>query len=325
MSRWLPFGLCLALWATGPAVAHAQGPHRPAVLVVVGAPGTAEYGAQFKAWAERWQKVSTQAKANLTVIGLQKSEQTDLKTLEQFLTDAADATAPLWIVLIGHGTFDGKTAKFNLRGPDLEAGHLAGQLKNIKRPVALVNCAASSAPFIPACSGAKRVIITATKSGFEDNWARFGDHLSQAIADPEADLNGDGQVALLEAFVTAADRTAKAYALDGRLATEHPLIDDNGDGKGSRSEWFTGKPGPQKTKAGAAVDGRLAKRMHLIESELEQKLTADQRAARDRLEIELDKLREKKQDFDSIDYDRRLEALLIRIAQIYDAAEKPAP
>ena len=53
--------------------------------------------------------------------------------------------------------------------------------------------------------------------------------ISAAIADPEADLDKDGQTSLLEAHLTAAKRTADFYQLEQRMATEHPLLDDNGN------------------------------------------------------------------------------------------------
>ena len=40
----------------------------------------------------------------------------------------------LFIVLIGHGTFDGADAKFNLVGPDLEVGRLGVAVRRLARP-----------------------------------------------------------------------------------------------------------------------------------------------------------------------------------------------
>jgi len=40
----------------------------------------------------------------------------------------------LWLVLIGHGTFDGKEAKVNLRGPDLSAADLVGMVEAVPPP-----------------------------------------------------------------------------------------------------------------------------------------------------------------------------------------------
>ena len=53
--------------------------------------------------------------------------------------EGKDGPAPLWLVLIGHGTFDGQEAKFNLRGPDFTATELALWLRPFHRPLAIVD------------------------------------------------------------------------------------------------------------------------------------------------------------------------------------------
>ena len=74
-------------------------------------------------------------------------------------------TEAVWLVLIGHGTYDGKEAKFNLRGPDVSDAELAEWLKACKRPLAVIDCSSSSAPFLNRLSGRDRVVITATRTG----------------------------------------------------------------------------------------------------------------------------------------------------------------
>src|SRR5262245_9454115 len=95
---------------------------RPGVIVVVGAEGTAEYGRQFRQWAERWQQAAERGKADFAAVGLaDPGSVADRDILKERLTQATGASEPLWLVLIGHGTFDGKTARFNLRGSDVSA------------------------------------------------------------------------------------------------------------------------------------------------------------------------------------------------------------
>ena len=77
------------------------------------------------------------------------------------------------------------------------------------------------------------MVVTATRSGSELNFARFGQYLADAIGDPQADLDKDGQVSLLEAFLMASGRVAEFYRTRIELATEHALIDDNGDRLGT--------------------------------------------------------------------------------------------
>ncbi|HEV7223310.1 MAG TPA: hypothetical protein VGN42_11460, partial [Pirellulales bacterium] len=217
----------------------AEEQERPAVLVVVGAPGTDDYAKQFRQWAARWRQAADRGGAEFVAIGLEGEGETgDRELLRQCLAERAQSsTAALWLVLIGHGTFDGKTAKFNVRGPDFSADELAEWLKPAERPLAIVNCASASGPFLNALSGPNRVVIAATKSGHEHNFARFGDYLSAAIADPKADLDKDDQTSLLEAFLLAAARVEEFYKEESRLATEHALIDDNGDRLGTPADW----------------------------------------------------------------------------------------
>src|SRR5690606_20384527 len=99
-----------------------------------------------------------------------------------------------------------------------------------------------------------------------------------------------------EAFLSASHRTAEFYKTEGRLATEHALIDDNGDGLGTPADWFRGVRAVKKSENDAPVDGQRAHQFHLVRSLAEQQLSADVRARRDALELEVAQLRDKKQD-----------------------------
>ena len=297
---------------------------RPTVIVVVGAAGDVEYGAQFAAWAGLWQETCSKAGVKFAAIGLNNSEESDDRTaLKNMLTDESKQTAAaLWLVLIGHGTYDGRTAKFNLRGPDLSADDLAEWLETVLRPLVVINTASSSAPFLNKLSADGRVVISATKSGFEQNYARFGEYLAEAIAEPQADLDKDGQTSLLESFLAASNRTNEFYSAAGRLVTEHALLDDNGDGLGTRADWFRGVRPVQKAEDGASLDGYRAHQFHLIHSEAESKMPAQLRIERDRLELEVIKLRDAKESFSEEEYYSRLEKLLYQIAQIYEQTDR---
>jgi len=297
---------------------------RPAVIVVVGAAGAPEYGAQFVKWARLWEQACSKGGEKFTAIGLDEADNPDdLTRLQQTLaSESQQSAAALWLVLIGHGTFDGRTAKFNLRGPDLAADDLAEWLKPAIRPLIVINTASSSAPFLSKLSAQKRVVVTATKSGFEQNYARFGEYLAGAIAEPQADLDKDGQTSLLEAFLSASARTNEFYSTAGRLVTEHALLDDNGDGLGTRADWFRGIRPVQKAEDGAALDGYRAHQFHLVPSEAENKIPPRLRARRDQLELEVVKLRDTKDNFSEDEYFARLEKLLCDIAQIYEQTDK---
>ncbi len=299
------------------------------VIVAVGAPGEEGYGEPFTQWADRWRVVCQYADAKFVVVGLNASEtNADRDQLKKLLDqEPKDSAAELWLVLIGHGTFDGKDAKFNLRGPDLAAGQFAEWLQPFQRPLVLINCASGSGPFINQLSKAGRVVIAGTRSGFEQNYARFGDFISASISDPSADLDKDGQTSLLEAFLTASNRVGEFYKNEGRLATEHALLDDNGDGRGTQSDWFKGTRAVKKAAEGASVDGLRAHQIHLVRSKQERELPAEVRARRDKIELEIAKLREIKDKIPEDGYYQQLEPLLLDLAHLYEktGAAQPHP
>lgn len=296
------------------------------VIVVVGAAGEEEYGKVFSEEAARWEKVSEQAKAKHVTIGFATTgPELDHAAVQHALeAEAKEGEGELWLVFIGHGTFDGKEAKFNLRGPDLGATELAQWLQPFHRPLAIIDTSSASAPFLNKLAGPRRVVITATRSGFEQNYTRFGRFFSEAIGDPQGDLDKDGETSLLEAFLSASARLTEFYKTEGRLATEHPLIDDNGDGLGTPPDWFKGVRAIKKAQGGASADGPRAQQFVLLRSENEQKLSTAVRIQRDELEIALVKLRDTKANLPEDEYYRRLEELLLQIARLYEAPAVPA-
>jgi hypothetical protein len=294
-------------------------------VIVVGAEGDPEYGAQFNQWADRWEQAAQRGDARLIRIGDQDSDSAaDRDRLKETLAALpAKSTAALWLVLIGHGTFDGRLAKINLRGPDVSAKELAGWLEPFERPLAVINCASASGPFVNRLSAAGRVVVTATKSGYEHHYARFGNYLSAAIADQGDDLDKDGQTSLLEAYLAASARVAEFYAQQGRLATEHSLLDDNGDGLGTPASWFRGVRAVRKAEDNALPDGARAHQLHLIRGELEQNMPPDVRSRRDQLELAVIQLREKKPELDEGEYYRELETLILELARLYERLDRP--
>lgn len=307
-------------------------PDPATVVVVVGAEGETGYGKQFAAWAQRWEKAAQRGNANFVLVGpgfkaaaSAEGMVDDRRLLQDVIRSELKpdrANQRLWIVLIGHGTFDGKEAKFNLRGPDVSDEELATWLAPCKRPLAVINCSSASAPFLGRLSGAGRVIVTATRTGNEINATRFGDYLSGAIADAGADLDKDGQTSLLEAFLAASHRTSEFYANEGRILTEHALLDDNGDKLGISADFFSGLRATKAARDGAPLDGPRARQFHLVLSPAEQAMPAELRARRDELELAVENLRQQKSSMPEADYYARLEPLLLDLAGLYAT---PAP
>lgn len=301
------------------------GDFRPAVIVVVGAEGAKEYGEQFRQWASRWETAAKQAAAEFSAIGIDDvGSKTDREVLaERIAALGTPSTEPAWLVLIGHGTFDGKTARFGLRGPDFTPAELAAWLKPVERPLAIIDCTSSSGPFLNELSGQNRVVVTAARSGFEYNYARFGDYISSAITDSKADLDKDDQTSLLEAFLLAASGVKEFYASEGRLTTEHALIDDNGDKLGTPADWFSGLRATKTAKDGASLDGVLAGQFVLVKSRGEQQLPAEIRARRDALERELAAVRQRKSKLPEEEYLALIEPILLELAKLYESAAAP--
>lgn len=317
--RLLPI-LVIGVALASPSQAATNAP-QTSVIVVVGAPGEEEFGKQFTEWSSKWMAAATKASAKSLLIGT-KPETNDLTQIEAALAaEPKESASELWLVLIGHGTFAANEAAFNLRGPDLTAARLATLLKPFKRPVAVIDCASSSGPFVAALSGPNRVVITATRSGAEVNFSRFGQHMADAIGSTEADLDKDGQTSLLEAFILGSARTQEFYKSNDRLATEHALLEDNGDGMAVQGDWFRGIRAVKKAKDNAPADGTLANQFVLIRSDSENRFDDAFRARRSQLEGELEKLRQQKATLSETDYLNRMEPIAHALARTYAHAE----
>ncbi len=316
--------MLMALICLG-AFAHADAnADRASVIIAVSEGGEAQYSDAFAKWAAHWEQACDAGGAKRLTIGLDKpapdakDAPSDREKLKAALdAEPSDGANELWLVLLGHGTADAKDAKFNLRGDDVSVAEIAAWLKRFERPVIVVCAFSASGAWLKPLAAPGRVIVTATKSGSENNYARFGGYLSQAIADPAADIDKDGETSLLEAWLTAARKAAEFYKEEGRLATEHSLLEDNGDGLGTPPDWFSGVRAVKKAKDGSAPDGLRAAQIHLVRSAAERALSAEQRAQRDALERELAALRDRKAGMKEDEYFGELEALLLKIARIY--------
>ena len=250
MRGWV---VCAWVWivALPAAQAWAQQTH---LLVVTGLGGEPAYTTQFHEWATTLVNAATTRydvpPANLTYLGEQpsldperiadRSSRENIEAAIDAIAERADPGDHVVIVLFGHGSAT-DVARVNLPGRDLSADDFAHLVERLDvQHVTFVNTASASGPFVEKLSGEGRVVMTATRTGGERNASVFGGYFVEAFADGQdaADQNKDGRVSMLEAFTYARLRVAESYEADGRLATEHALLDDNGDGSG------TGEPDP---------------------------------------------------------------------------------
>ena len=218
------------------APAYAQATH---LAVIVGLAGEPEHAELFTRWAGTL--LDAAAKLGVEdVIYLAEKPEADAKRVtgrstKDEIVKAFDKLATageddvVFIVLIGHGTFDGKVAKFNLPGPDLTPADFEPLLKKVRsRNVVFVNTASASGPFIEALAGSGRTIVTATRTGAERFATLFGGYFVDALAGTDADADKNRRISVLEAFTYAKREVATAYEREGIMSTEHALLSDSG-------------------------------------------------------------------------------------------------
>jgi hypothetical protein len=139
------------------------------------------------------------------------------------------------IVLLGHGTYDGDVAKFNLVGPDMTAKDWTDVLAGVQGRVTVVNTTEASFPFLEALSSKGRVVITATHSAAQKYATVFPEYFVKAMKEASTDLDKNGRTSIFEVFASASASVKQHFEQRGQLLTEHALIDDNGDGKGRQA------------------------------------------------------------------------------------------
>lgn len=230
--------------------------------------------------------------------------------VERALSGLADRAEPgdrVMIVLLGHGSWDGETARISLPGPDLTAADFAELLSPFdEQTVAFVNTTSSSGPFLRALSGERRIVVTATSRGGERNATLFGRFFAEAMASSGADLDQDGSVSLLEAFTHAKAAVDGHYEENNLLQTEHPRLDDDGDGEGAAD------PGPDADDGTLAASFVLAPGPAVAGAPPELQELYDQRRI---LEEDLRDLRARSEEMDADRYDDSLEVLLLDLAR----------
>jgi len=324
MRRLIAAAAALVLAFAAPARAQ-QASH---LLVIVGAGGDLENADRFHQWAVTLIDAARgrYAMPAGSVIYLGEDQSRDPARISGRSTREGVATAigkiaaqarpgdRVFIVLIGHGASAMAGARFNLVGPDLNALEFAKLLDPLAaQSVVFANTASASAGFVAALTGKDRVVIAATQTDGEKNQTRFGEYFAAAFAatDADADTDKDGRVSVLEAFLWARARTVDSYNRDGQLLTEHAVLDDNGDGKGTAAP---GQPGG---------DGAMARTLFLSAAS-SLRPSGDQAdpelralvAERDGVEAKIAALKAAKDKTDPESYERDLEQMLIDLARV---------
>ncbi|HMF94654.1 MAG TPA: hypothetical protein VKE96_10180 [Vicinamibacterales bacterium] len=222
--------LCSVLCAT-PAVA--QQTH---LLVITGVPGDEEHAKQFQKWADTFVDAAKKKDGvpddNVTVLTDRRATK---EGVEKAFAEVSARVKPgdsVVVLLIGHGSFNGQQAAFNLPGPDLTVAEWTKLLDKLPaQHVGFINTSSSSGAFLPAIAAPGRVVITATKTGGERNETQFPEFFVAAFNDPAADRDRNGHVSLAEAFEYAKAKVVQAFQQKGLLLTEHATMDDGSEGQ----------------------------------------------------------------------------------------------
>ena len=307
--------LMLLVTALGAGLARAQDHY---TLLVTGASG----GATFTENLDRWRATLIAALRDVPMFdddhlivlaetpgpGVGRASREGLRRAAEQLAGRMGEDAVLYVVLIGHGSFDGIDAKFNLVGPDLEAAEWDTLLSRLPGRLVFVNTTSASFPFLERLAGRGRTIVTATESAVQRYDTVFPQFFVEAFVDLSADRDKDGRVSILEAFEFASVGVRQWYQQRGQLATERALLDDTGDGRGVEA----GQSGP---------DGAIAARLYLGAGAEETGVVTDPRLAplvtrRRALRQEVDDLKAVKADMSPELYSRDLERVLIELARV---------
>jgi hypothetical protein len=213
----------------------------------------------------------------------------------------------LLVFMIGHGTFDGLEAKFNLVGPDLSGAEWASLLKPLPGRLVVVDTTAASFPYLERLAGPRRIVITATDSPAQRFDTVFPEYFIKALTDPGADIDKNDRVSIWEAFLAASLSVRRYYEQRGQLATERALLDDNGDGVGREA-------------GGDGDDGSVASRSYLDESVVGAAPTDEELLAllqkRATLEIDVEDLKQRRLLMTPDDYEKEFERLMVDLARV---------
>ncbi len=146
-------------------------------------------------------------------------------------------------------------------------------------------------------------------------------HLAGALGQAEADLDKDGAVSVLEAFLIASRKVGEYYRENDRLVSENALLDDNGDGRGTPADWFRGVRIEKKAKGNNNADGLLSRLVFPVVPAAEKEISEPLRKKRAEVEAKIETLRSLKKSLEADVYYRDLEKLFLELASINDEIE----
>lgn len=287
-------------------------------LVVTGASGGAQYAEKYDEWRNAFVQLlqgplgykedHVLLLAEEDFAGAKKATRENVRAAMADIRQHATKDDVVLVVLVGHGSgSDGGDAKFNLVGPDLTAREWAELVRPIPSRLVFINAASGSFPFLEQLSAQNRIVITANDSAAQTFETVMPPFLLAAYTDQAADLDKNGKTSIWEAFTFISAKVRGYFEQHAQLATEHPMIDDDGDGVGRLLD----EQGP---------DGILARTTYLRSDAIAEDTTNPQRTTmlrrRAELEQQLEELRARKESMPLDDYEDAIEKVLLEIARL---------
>jgi hypothetical protein len=223
----------------------------------------------------------------------------------------------VFVFFEGHGDSDGKSYKLNLVGPDPSGAELAAMLYTFPawRHI-IVNATNCSGGSLEALAGKGKIVVSATRSGTEKNLTHLGKYFIEALAKNNADVDKNNRVSVFEAFSYAARKVEESYSRAGNMQTEHPVLSDNGEAQALTLADAGARPALLSRSAYLEASPLL-----LAERDGSPEMQALAKEAQ-ALERQIDLLKSAKDEMSEADYYRRLEELLLKLAQAQTTLRK---
>jgi hypothetical protein len=156
----------------------------------------------------------------------------------QSLREQTQPDDALWVIVLGHAHFDGRNSWLNLPGPDLHQDDFGKLFRDLAcREQLFWITTPASGYYLKPLAAKGRVVISATEADLEVNETLFPHHLADALNPPAdkafEDVDRDGKLTAFDLHIAVVKSLAQRYLADMLIATEHALLDDNGDGRGT--------------------------------------------------------------------------------------------
>ena len=204
---------------------------------------------------------------------------------------------------IGHGSFDGRSYKFNIPGPDITGSELLALLDKVKARQQLVVAATSASGALLDVidtgnrTTGQRVLITATKNGREKTAVLFPEYMVEAITTEAADTDKNESISAMEIFEYANSSVEGFYETEKLLAPEHARL------QGENAASFE-----------VARYGNLLAAQDTVPEEL---LTM-----RETLASQVTILRSRKEDISEDEYFDTLQNLMLKLADVQEQIDQ---